>query len=502
MTSGQQPDWRALAGSTDRSVAISIRGEPQDGDGAHIVLPNPADGDAGLDYRGASAGQVDAAVAAARAGDGGALWTRLPAAARREALLALAGLLEKNAAAIGLHDCLDIGKPVSAAVMEVHIAASMCRYFGELADKLYCGRVAPTDPGSGAVAVRRPRGVVAAIVPWNYPIINAVLKLAPALAAGNAVLLKPSELSPGSAQWLVRLCAEAGIPAGTVALLPGDGGTGAALARHAGVDMLTFTGSTSTGKALLGAAGDNALKPLLLECGGKSPELVFADARDLGADAIAAAIVGGCMANQGQLCVARSRLYIEAAFYDELTAAIATILGAIRPAHPLDSATTFGPLAGAVQAGRIRDLVDSGVADGATALVDGRNVPGPNGGGCYVAPTLFADVPAGSRIDNEEIFGPVLCVAPFSTEDDAVALANAGNYGLAATVWTCDLARSHRLGDCIRTGSLHVRSTAEQRFGAGWGREAEPAGQSGFGVEGGPEGVYSYTRLQAIQVDY
>ena len=501
MNNDSQPEWREIAKAVNRDVSARISSVDSEPAGGAIRLPNPADGGAGLDYRASSVEQVDAAVDAARDKSGGAIWWTLPAAARRASLLTLANLIESNAVSLGVQDCLDIGKPISSAVMEAHIAASMCRHFGELADKIYTGQIAPSDPGSSAMHIRKPRGVVGAIVPWNFPIINAVLKLAPALAAGNSVVLKPSELSPGSAQLLARLCDEAEIPPGTVSFVPGDGSTGAAIARHAGIDMLTFTGSTNTGKALMRAAGESTLKPLLLECGGKSPEIVFDDVKGLDINAVAQAIVAGSMANQGQLCVARSRLYIQDSLYDELLQDIANILEATVPGDPLDPATQFGPLASAAQADRVMGLVNGGVKEGANLIVDGRSTSGPNNSGCYVGPSLFVDVNQSMDIVREEIFGPVLCVSRFSTEEEAVRLANASEYGLAATVWTTDLARSQRMIQSIETGGLQIRATAEQRFGAGWGREGEPYGQSGFGVEGGQLGVNSYTRVQWVQVD-
>ncbi|MDH5617636.1 MAG: aldehyde dehydrogenase family protein [Gammaproteobacteria bacterium] len=502
MDNHAQIDWAAEAAATERSTRVFIGASDQEPNGTRIKLQNPADGQAGLDYRGSSERQIDEAVKVARDSQGGGRWWNMPAAARRACLVRLSELMTQNAATLAIHDCMDVGKPISLAQTEAHIASSMCLYFGELADKLYAGRIAPSDPGSNALQVRKPRGVVAAIVPWNFPIINATLKLAPALAAGNSVLLKPSELSPGSAQILVGLCLEAGMPPGTVSFLPGDGGVGSALAHHAGVDMLTFTGSTATGKALMRAAGDSTIKPLLLECGGKSPELVFEDARHLGVNALASAIIGGCMANQGQLCVARSRLYVQESLYDELVTEIRSQLEAMKPGVPLDAATTFGPLASPNQLSRVLELIESGVNDGANLLVDGREASRPNDGGCYLAPSLFANTDPSMRIHREEIFGPVLSVASFANEAEAVELANSTDYGLAATAWTTDLGRSQRLIRKIETGGLQIRSTADQRFGAGWGREGEPAGQSGFGIEGGQLGVYSYTRVQWIQFDF
>ncbi len=502
MNQGMDIDWGQLAKTAQRRHGVRIRSKEKEAAGDSITLKNPADGEAGLAYSAADLAQVDEAVASARASDGGAQWWSMPAAARGACLHRLSELMTANASELGVQDCLDIGKPISAAHMEAHIAASMCRYFGELADKIYSGNLSPSDPGSSAMSIRKPRGVVAAIVPWNYPVINATLKLAPALAAGNSVILKPSEISPGSAAILARLCDEAGISSGAVSYLPGDGQTGSALAHHAGVDMLTFTGSTATGKALMRAAGDSSIKPLLLECGGKSPELVFEDARSLGVDALAQAIVGGCMANQGQLCVARSRLYVEESLYDELLAALKHVLSGMQPGLPLDPATGFGPLASFAQLQRVSELIDSGVNQGADLLVDGRKCEMPNAGGCYMGPSLFINAAPDSRIAREEIFGPVLSVEPFKSEDDAVSAANNSEYGLAATVWTTDLGRAHRLLNQIETGGLQIRATTEQRFGAGWGREGEPHRQSGFGIEGGQLGIYSYTRVQSVQIDY
>ncbi len=500
--SNQPPDWSDLAANLDRQPLLQIGAEEVAGDGNPIATVNAANGDPGFTYLGAGDQQVDAAIACARNPEQGARWWALPAPARSECLQKLADLISENARKLALHDSLDVGKPISAAQMEPHIAASMCRYFGQLADKLPSGRLAPSDPGSSAWHVRRPRGVVAAIVPWNYPLINATLKLAPALAAGNSVILKPSELSPGSAGELVKLCHEAGIPPGTVSCLPGDGTTGSALARHAGVDLISFTGSTHTGRKLLQAAADNALKPLMLECGGKSPELIFEDVSQLGIEAVAMAVVMGCMQNQGQLCVARSRLFVERSIYPQMVEAVSSIMAQMIPADPLRPDTQFGPLASPNQIKRIAALVDTGIADGAALVVDGRKYATAPSKGCYFGPTLFTEVTSEMAIMKEEIFGPMLLMAPFESEEHAVTLANDTDYGLAATAWTTNLGRAHRLMQRIHTGNLQIRATAEQRFGAGWGREGEPCGQSGFGVEGGQLGVESYTRVQSIQVDF
>jgi gamma-glutamyl-gamma-aminobutyraldehyde dehydrogenase len=344
----------------------------------------------------------------------------------------------------------------------------------------------------------RPRGVVGAITPWNFPLINACLKLGPALAAGNTVVLKPSELSPRSTLLLAKIASEAGIPNGVINVVPGNGSTGQALVAHPDVDLLTFTGSTRTGKAILQAIGGSSIKPVLLECGGKSPEIVFPDVAELGIEAIAAQIVRGAFWNQGQVCVARSRLLVHESIYREMLDALVAAASTLHPGDPLETSTMFGPLASYRQQSIVEDYIQSGVAAGATLLLDGRQ---PEGGeqGCYVGPTIFADVPATARVAREEIFGPVLCVMPFASEEEALDLANDTDYGLAATIWTRDIVRANRMASRVKAGKVRVVASLAPVEGAGFSHSAEPCGQSGYGVEGGTSGLRSYMRRQSIE---
>ena len=495
-------DWpaRALAARHDLRPWIDGRRVEANGE-TRLRTSNPADGRPNLDYRPASAADVAAAVGAARAAFEDGRWSDLPPVARKETLVRLAGLVDQRAEELGLADSMDIGKPIGAAVMESHIAAHFVRWFGEAADKLHDGTSVPAGADALELHVRRPRGVVAAIVPWNYPVINAPLKFAPALAAGNCVVLKPSELSPRSALLLAELAREAGLPAGVLNVVPGDGTTGDALARHRGVDMLAFTGSTRTGMALMRAVGESGLKPLQLECGGKSPEIVFADAGSMGVEAIAAAILAGSLANQGQLCVARTRIIVHESLHDALLEQLVEQARRIACGDPLDPATSFGPLASPRQQQAVLGYVEAGIRSGANLALDGRAAARGNGG-CYVGPTIFSEVDPASSIAREEIFGPVLGVFRFRDVDEALRLANDSDYGLAATLWTRDLETAHRASRSVQAGKVKVMATPLPGMGAGVAHESEPVGQSGFGVEGGIRGIETYTRLQAVEFSF
>ena len=492
-------DWHQRAAALAPELRPLVAGRHHEASSGRLVQRADPAGEGALPvYEAAGDEAVAAALRTARDAFDAGPWGRTGPMERRGMLLAFAAGIEAQAEELALRDSVDVGKPISAAVGEAHVAAGFVRYYAEAIDKHY-GATAPTGPGALELQLRRPRGVVAAITPWNFPVINAALKIGPALAAGNTVVLKPSELSPASVLLLGQLGLEAGLPPGVLNVLPGDGLTGELLARSAAVDMLTFTGSTATGRALLRATGESTIKPLLLECGGKSPELLFADMDGPELEMVVAQIAGGALWNQGQVCVARTRLLVEASIFDRVLGYLLAQTGAVRVGHPRDPATGFGPLASPAQAARVRGFIEAGIGEGAELLLDGR-VPAGGGGSCYVGPTVFAGADADSSLAQEEIFGPVITVFPFRSEQEAVALANHSRYGLAASVWTRDLARGHRVSSQLRAGKVRVCCAPVPPVpAAGFAHSAEPAGQSGYGIEGGMRGLESYTRQQAVE---
>lgn len=418
----------------------------------------------------------------------------LPPSERKQALCRFANLVEREANALDLIDAREMGKPVSLGFCNAAAAAGLVRFNAEAADKVL-GDTLPSDATSMVIQRRVPRGVVGAIAPWNFPTFNALLKVAPALAAGNSVVLKPSELSSASAMRLAGLAIEAGIPAGVFNLVPGLGTTvGEALARHMDVDMVTFTGSTAVGKRMLEYAGQSNMKLVMAECGGKSPHIVFADGVDL--DAAAQSIVALLATNQGQLCSTGSRLLVQRPIQDELVARITARLEQLRIGDATHADVEFGPIVSARQLDRIMAYIESAPADGARLAHGGARVLRETGGN-FVQPTVFTDVPPAARIAREEVFGPVLAVTVFDTEAEAIALANGTIYGLVAYLWTASLATGLRVGKAIRSSVL-VNAAMPMGEGAGHALSSEPYGQSGVGVESGIAGLESYMRRQTM----
>ena len=416
---------------------------------------NPATG--GLLAKVAACGEadVDRAVKSARAAFEDGRWSRKSPAERKAVLLKLADLIRANTVELALLDSLDMGKLVmDAATVDVPGSAAIFQWYAEAIDKVY-DEVAPTGPNNLALVRREPLGVVGAVVPWNFPLDMATWKCAPALAMGNSVVLKPAEQSPLSALRLAELALEAGLPEGVLNVVPGLGEvTGRALGLHPDVDCITFTGSTQVGKYFLGYSAQSNMKQVWLECGGKSPNLIFADCEDLDAAADMAAF--GIFFNQGEICSANSRLLVERSICDVFLEKMVERAKRYTPGNPLDPASSMGAIVDEGQAQRILSFIEHGrktsrlVSGGERVTVDGK--------GCFVQPTIFADVDADDRLSREEIFGPVLAVSAFDSESEAIARANDTIYGLAASVWTSNLSRAHRVSDQLRAGTVSVNT--------------------------------------------
>jgi len=441
-----------------------------------------------------SLADVDAAVCAARQCFEDGCWSEISAARRGDALAKLADLLVENKVEIALLDTLEMGKPIQASLHDAEFYAPLVlRSWAALADKLLGSSVTP-DARTVSLNTYQPRGVVGAITPWNFPVVNAVMKVAPALAAGNTVVLKPSEVTPSSALKLAELAVAAGVPPGVFNVVPGVGSTvGAALAAHPDVDLLSFTGSTLTGRRIIQLSGSSNGKPLLMECGGKSPFVVFDDVRDL--ERVADAAVQSVVRNQGQVCSAHTRLIVQETVYDRLLELVLWRAAQYHPGHPLNEGTTFGPLSSPSQRNTVKRYIDAGLREGARAALMGAI---QERGGCYVSPTIFVDVRSDMSIVREEIFGPVLCVQRFKNEEEAIALANSTDYGLVAMVWTRDLGRGKRVAHAIKAGYVSVRTSGEESICPIPIMSFEPQKASGFGSEIGLRGLESYSTLKAI----
>jgi gamma-glutamyl-gamma-aminobutyraldehyde dehydrogenase len=415
---------------------------------------DPASGAQLAEVAACGADDVDRAVAAARGAYEDGRWARTGHRERRRVLLAWAALIRKHGDELALLDTLNMGKPIGDALgIEIPAAAETFEFYAESLDKTF-GEVAPAMPGQTITVTRVPLGVVGAITAWNFPLDGVAWKIAPALAVGNTVVLKPSERSPLVALRLAELASEAGLPDGVLNVVPGLGPeAGTPLASHADVDALTFTGSTAVGKRLMVLAGQSNLKKVSLECGGKSPNVVFADVEDL--EAAAAAACAGIFFNQGEVCSANSRLLLHRDIADEVLDLICRRASQIVVGHPLEPTTQMGALVDSRHADEVEQVVGSAHADsirygGQRVTVEGSN--------CYFQPTVVTDVPADSSLAREEVFGPVLVSSTFDDEDDAIRMANDTNYALSASVWTGNLARAYRVSERLVAGTVAVNT--------------------------------------------
>lgn len=433
---------------------------------------------------------VDRAVQAARGVFDRGDWAQASPAQRKAVLHKFADLMEAHREELALLETLDTGKPIRHSLRDdVPGAARAIRWYAEAIDKVY-GEVAPTGGNELAMIVREPIGVIAAVVPWNFPLLLACWKLGPALASGNSVVLKPSEKSPLTALRLAGLAKQAGLPDGVFNVVSGFGHeAGQALAQHHDVEVITFTGSTRTGKQLLKDAGDSNMKRVWLEAGGKSANIVFADCPDL--QKAVNATAGGIFYNQGQVCIAGTRLLIEESIADRFLDLLKEQAKSWQPGNPLDPNTTMGMLIDNSHADSVHSFIRAGEAH-STLLLDGRKNPWP----AAVGPTIFVDVDPASALSQEEIFGPVLVVTRFKTEEQALALANDSRYGLGAAVWTRDLSRAHRVSRRLKAGSVFVNNYNDGDMTVPFGGYK----QSGNGRDKSLHALEKFTELKTIWI--
>lgn len=489
-------DWKSRAAALSFRSQAFIDGRFADAaSGKTFASVNPATGEVLAQVSECDEEDVNRAVAAGRRAFEDGRWSRMAPGDRKAVMLRLADLIRANLEEMALLDSLDMGKLVTdAATIDAPGSAHFFQWYAEAIDKVY-DEVAPTGPGDLALVSRVPLGVVGAVTPWNFPLDMATWKAAAALAAGNSVVLKPAEQSPLSALRLAELAAEAGVPDGVFNVVPGYGATaGKALGLHMDVDCLAFTGSTATGKMFMQYSGQSNLKQVWPETGGKSPNLVFADCEDLDTAADMAAF--GIFFNQGEVCSANSRLYVERSIQQEFVERLIARAEAMQPGDPLDLSSKMGAIVDEKQTQGIMQFVEAGkasanlVAGGERVTVDGK--------GCFVQPTIFDDVSHDNPLARDEIFGPVLSVIPFDSEEEAVAMANDSIYGLAASVWTDSLSRACRVSDRLQVGTVSVNTvdalSAQTPFGG--------MKQSGFGRDLSLHSLEKYTALKTTWIKY
>jgi acyl-CoA reductase-like NAD-dependent aldehyde dehydrogenase len=489
-------DWLARAGSVSPRSELFI-------DGAFVpaasgaVFDDIAGRDGSVITRVAEGGMedVDRAVAAARRAFDDRRWSDRSPGARKAILLKLAELIRANLEELALLESLDVGKPIRDTLsVDVPSAAKTFQWYAETIDKVY-GEIGPTGPDALSLVTREPIGVVAAIVPWNYPLIITAWKLGAALATGNSVVLKPASQSPLTALRLAELASEAGLPDGVLNVVTGPGAViGDALARHPGVDKIAFTGSTEVGKSLMRAVGDSDVKAISLELGGKSPQVVLGDVGDL--EAAVGAIGWGIFYNSGQTCNAGSRLIVHRSIREELVERIAAMGRELTPGEPLDPATQLGSIVDARQLDKVLGYVRLGQEEGARVVAGGVRVR-EDSGGYFIPPTILDGVDNGWRVAREEIFGPVLTVTEFEDEVDALRIANDTPYGLAAGLWTRDVNKAHKLSRALRAGIVFVNTFDSADVTVPFGGFK----QSGFGRDKSLHALDGYTQLKTTWFD-
>ena len=461
--------------------------------GKRFSTTNPATGEPLADVAEAGREDLDRAVKAARQAFESGPWSSMKPRERGRILIRAAEMLLSRAEEFGRIETLDNGKPIfESAKIDVPTAADALSYFGESADKLY-GDTFPARPDAMLLTLREPIGVVGAITPWNFPLLQAMWKIAPALALGNTVVLKPASLTPLTALLFADLLREAGLPAGAFNVVPGPGAmVGNAMAEHPGIDKISFTGETETGKKILRAAA-GTMKRVSMELGGKSPNVVFADAD---VDAAAKGAINAIFYGKGELCSAGSRLLVEESIHDALLEKVVDRAKKMVPADPLHPKTRLGALVSEKQRENVERYVESGKSQGAK-LVAGGNRASVDGKGAFFEATVFDAVKPDMRIAREEIFGPVLATLTFRDEAEAVAVGNSTIYGLAAAVWTKDVKKALRTAKALKAGTVWVNAYNFYDPGLPFGGYKE----SGFGRERGHYALEEYTQVKSVWVD-
>ncbi|MEM9580422.1 MAG: aldehyde dehydrogenase family protein [Pseudomonadota bacterium] len=463
-------------------------------DGAMMDILSPLNGQVLTQAARGTKADMDAAIAAARSAFEDGRWARQPPAARKKVLHKWADLIDAHALELAVLGVRDNGTEIGMALKaEPGSAAGTIRYYAEALDKIY-GEVAPTSADVLGMILKEPVGVVGAIIPWNFPLMIGAWKLGPALAMGNSVVLKPAETASLSLMRMIELAHEAGLPPGVLNAVTGEGAVvGEAMALSMDVDALVFTGSGATGRRLLEYSARSNMKRVYLELGGKSPNIVFADAPDL--DEAAKVAAAGIFRNAGQVCVAGSRLLVDARIHDDFVAAMINATAAMRVGDPLSLETHIGAVNSERQLAQNLRFVDTGQQEGGTLVTGGARIL-QSTGGYFMEPTIFTGVTAEASLFQKEVFGPVLGVTSFQTEQEAVHLANATDYGLAGAVWTSDLSRAHRMIRSVRTGLMHVNTYG----GADGTVPLGGVGQSGNGHDKSLHAIDKYIDLKTAWI--
>ncbi len=454
---------------------------------------SPRDGSVLTEVASCEQADVDLAVACAKKSFHSGVWANMSPVGRKKILLKLADLIEENALEFSLLETLDMGKPIAYSFHhDVVGTVANVRWLAECIDKLY-DEIAPTSRDALALITREPCGVVGCVTPWNFPLYLACAKVIPALAVGNSVVIKPAEQSPLSTLKLAELMTEAGIPDGVFNVIPGFGETaGQALGLHKDVDVLSFTGSTEVGRMFLRYSADSNMKRVLLECGGKSPNIIMTDCKDLD---YAVQIAANVFYNQGEVCTARSRLLVDKSIQAAVLEKLSHTCDRFVPSDPLDPDTKMGAMVDETQMQRVLEYINIGEQEGAEKIRGGNRVK-KDTGGYYIEPTIFSNVKNSMRIAQEEIFGPVVSVIGFDNLDEAIEIANDTSYGLAASLWTQDINKALTTARALRSGSVSINAITS-------GNETTPFGgykQSGIGREGSLHGFYNYTELKTTWI--